>query len=136
MTKPSAPASNGRVPVADSAPILQNFTNAPMPILRSIPPVTTASYCPSLSPSAAAVRAASPEAQAASVVKLGPLKLNRFATRPAMMFASSPGMVSSVISGNWLRNDRVVSARTASWVAPGSAANAGERTSSRVNSGS
>ncbi len=27
ITKPSAPASKGRVPVADSAPILQNFTN-------------------------------------------------------------------------------------------------------------
>ena len=26
MTKPSAPAPNGRVPVAESAPILQNFT--------------------------------------------------------------------------------------------------------------
>src|SRR5664280_735280 len=28
ITKPSAPASNGRVPVADSAPILQNLTKA------------------------------------------------------------------------------------------------------------
>ena len=43
MTKPSAPASNGRVPVADSAPILQNLTKASMPMLWSIPPVTTAS---------------------------------------------------------------------------------------------
>ena len=27
MTKPSAPSAYGRVPVAESAPILQNFTN-------------------------------------------------------------------------------------------------------------
>ena len=43
MTKPSAPASKGRVPVADSAPILQNFTKAATPMLRSTPPVMTAS---------------------------------------------------------------------------------------------
>jgi len=135
MTKPSAPASKGRVPVADSAPILQNLTNAATPMLRSTPPVTTASYCPSTSPSAAAVRPASPEAQAASVVKLGPRKLNRFAIRPEMMFASSPGMVSSVISMKWLRYELEVSAVIVSRVASGSAANAGERASSRVNSG-
>ena len=39
------------------------------------------------------------------MVKLGPRKLNRFAIRPAMMFASSPGIVSSVMSGDRLRND-------------------------------
>ena len=44
ITKPSAPASNGRVPVADSAPILQNLTNAATPMLRSMPPVTPTSY--------------------------------------------------------------------------------------------
>lgn len=136
MTKPSAPASNGRVPVADSAPILQNLTKTPAPMLLSTPPVTTASYWPSARPSAAALSAASPDAQAASVVKLGPRKLNRFAIRPAMMFANSPGMVSSVMSGDRARNDRVVSAMTASLVLAGSDEKAADRESSRVNSGS
>jgi hypothetical protein len=99
ITKPSAPASNGRVPVADSAPILQNFTNAATPMLRSTPPVTAASYWCEARPCAAAHTPASPEAQAASVVKFGPRKLNRLAIRPAITLASSPGMVSSVISG-------------------------------------
>ncbi len=98
MTNPSAPASNGRVPVADSAPILQNFTNAATPMLRSTPPVITASDWCACRPALAADIAASADAQAASVVKLGPRKLNSAATRPAMMFASSPGMVSSVMS--------------------------------------
>jgi hypothetical protein len=98
MTNPSAPASNGRVPVADSAPILQNFTNAATPMLRSTPPLTAASYWCACRPDTAADMAASPEAQAASVVKFGPRRLNTAATRPAMMLASSPGMVSSVIS--------------------------------------
>ena len=43
ITKPSAPASNGRVPVAERAPILQNRTNAPGPMLWSTPPATHAS---------------------------------------------------------------------------------------------
>ena len=68
MTKPSAPASNGRVPVAESAPILQNFTKASTPMLRSMPPVITASYWWSLRPRMAEFTAARPEAQAASVV--------------------------------------------------------------------
>ena len=97
MTNPSAPASNGRVPVADSAPILQNFTKASTPMLRSMPPVTTASNWWSARPLTAALSAARPEAQAASVVKFMPRRLYRFATRPAMTFASSPGMVSSVM---------------------------------------
>jgi hypothetical protein len=33
MTKPSAPSAYGRVPVADRAPILQNFTNDVAPML-------------------------------------------------------------------------------------------------------
>jgi len=82
------------------------------------------------------VSAASPDAQAASVVKLMPRKLHRFAIRPAMMFDSSPGMVSSVMSGNRLRNDWLVSAMTASRVLAGSDANVADRASSRVNSGS
>ena len=98
MTNPSAPASNGRVPVAESAPILQNFTNASTPMLRSRPPVTTASNWWSARPVTAELSAARPEAQAASVVKFIPRRLNRFATRPAMTFASSPGMVSSVMA--------------------------------------
>ena len=43
MTKPSAPSAYGRVPVAESAPILQNFTNVEAPMLRSMPPVTATS---------------------------------------------------------------------------------------------
>ena len=54
MTNPSAPASNGLVPEADSAPILENLTNASTPMLRSMPPLMTASYWWSLSPRTAA----------------------------------------------------------------------------------
>ena len=60
MTKPSAPASNGRVPVADSAPILQNFTKRRSPMLRSTPPVIAASKSPAdADPRTAALIAAS-----------------------------------------------------------------------------
>ena len=79
--------------------------------------------------------AASPEAQAASVVKLGPRKLNTFATRPAITFASSPGMVSSVIPSNPATNEAWVSASTASRTSGGSAANDGAALSSRANAG-
>ena len=43
--------------------------------------------------------AAIAEAQAASVVKLGPLRSSMFATLPATTLASSPGMVSSSTLG-------------------------------------
>ena len=49
--------------------------------------------------STAASRAANVEAQAASAVKFGPRRLSTLATRPERMFESSPGIVSSVISG-------------------------------------
>ena len=68
-------------------------------MLRSMPPAITASKSPWISPSTAEFVAAMAEAQAASITKLGPRKLNRLATRPAMQFDSSPGIVSSVISG-------------------------------------
>ena len=67
MTKPSAPSAYGRVPVAESAPILQNFTKLVGPMFRSRPPVSTASKCPATRPSQAALIAARAEAQAASV---------------------------------------------------------------------
>jgi len=67
-------------------------------MLRSTPPVITASKRPDTSPSTAACSAAMVEAQAASVMKLGPEKLNTLATRPAITLESSPGMVSSVMS--------------------------------------
>ena len=67
-------------------------------MFRSTPPVTATSYSCAASPPTADHTPARPEAQAASVVKFGPRKLNRFATRPASTLASSPGMVSSVIS--------------------------------------
>ena len=68
-------------------------------MLRSTPPVITASQWPATSMSTAASRAANVEAQAASAVKFGPRRLRTFATRPERMFDSSPGIVSSVISG-------------------------------------
>jgi hypothetical protein len=43
--------------------------------------------------------AAKLEAQAASVMKLGPRRLSRLATRPETMLGSSPGMESSVMAG-------------------------------------
>ena len=43
--------------------------------------------------------AAKLEAQAASVMKLGPRRFRTLATRPETMFGSSPGIESSVIGG-------------------------------------
>ena len=48
-------------------------------------------------PLTAWARAPKEDAQAASTVKLGPLRLKTLATRPAMTLESSPGMVSSLI---------------------------------------
>jgi hypothetical protein len=114
------------VPVADSAPILQNFTNEAAPMLRSIPPLTATSYWCETRPWVADQTAARPDAHAASVVKFGPWKLNRFATRPAVTLASSPGIVSSVISNRLARNPLRVSARISRRTSSGSASNAGE----------
>ena len=69
-------------------------------MLRSTPPVIATSNSCASSPSTVASIAASADAQAASVVKLGPWRLNRLATRPAMQLPSSPGIVSSVIAGS------------------------------------
>ncbi len=99
MTKPSAPTPKGRVPVALRAPILQNLTNDDAPMLRSTPPVSTASTLCSVSSSTAASTAAKLLAQAASVMKFGPRRLRMLATRPETMLASSPGMESSVMVG-------------------------------------
>ena len=117
ITKPSAPSPNGRVPVAESAPIFENFTNEFVPMLRSTPPVSTASQWPATSMSTAASTAANVDAHAASAVKFGPRRFSTFATRPERMFDSSPGIVSSVMSGRPLRTtsdhrERIVS-RTA-----------------------
>jgi hypothetical protein len=68
ITKPSAPASNGRVPVADSAPIAQNLMKLDAPLLRSIPPVMTVSKSPSFNPAIDASIAAIADAQAASTM--------------------------------------------------------------------
>ncbi len=54
------------MPVAESAPIAQNLTKVEAPMLRSMPPVTTASYSPSIRPSIEESIAAIAEAQAAS----------------------------------------------------------------------
>ncbi len=124
------------MPVAESAPILQNLMKVDGLMLASTPPVSTASKSPSSSPATAAPMAAIAEAQAASQTKLGPWKSNRLATRPAMMFESSPGIVSSQISGKLAptpeRNSRSMAPRTAS----GSARKLGARVSSRAYSGS
>ena len=100
MTKPSAPSPKGRLPVALSAPIFENLTKEVGPMFRSTPPVMTASHARFRRRPTAASRAARLDAQAASVVKFGPWRPRRFATRPAMMFASSPGIVSSVTGGS------------------------------------
>ena len=68
-------------------------------MLRSTPPAITASQWPVSTRCTAASRAARLEAQAASVMKLGPRRLRMLATRPETMLASSPGMVSSVMGG-------------------------------------
>jgi hypothetical protein len=70
------------------------------PMLRSMPPVITASNSRSTSPSIEASIAATAEAQAASTTKLGPRRLKRLATRPARQLPSSPGIVSSVTGGS------------------------------------
>ena len=69
-------------------------------MLRSTPPVIATSNSCASNPSTVASIAASAEAHAASVVKFGPWRLNRLAIRPAMQLPSSPGIVSSVISGS------------------------------------
>ena len=68
-------------------------------MLRSMPPVIATSKSFSISPSTAELIAAIADAHAASTTKFGPWKLKILAIRPAMQLASSPGMVSSVISG-------------------------------------
>ena len=68
-------------------------------IERSEPPVMARSMSRSCSALTATCRAARELAQAASVVKFGPRRSKALAMRPAMTFASSPGMESSSISG-------------------------------------
>ncbi len=69
------------------------------------------------------------------MVKFGPRKSKRLATRPAMTFASSPGIVSSVISANRDRYPLRVSWMIAARVASGSMVNDGADASSRNASG-
>ena len=135
ITNPSAPASKGLVPVAESAPILQNFTKPCTPMLRSMPPVIAASYSWLASPWKAAEVAARAEAQAASVVKFGPRKSKRFATRPARTLASSPGIVSSLMSGSWARKCSCHWERIPVRTSAGSAAKEGVCSRSRRSSG-
>ena len=87
------------MPLGDSAPMAQNFTKLDTPMLRSTPPVMATSNSCAARPSIVASIAAIAEAHAASTVKFGPWRLKRLAMRPAMQLASSPGIVSSVISG-------------------------------------
>jgi len=63
--------------------------------------------------------AASEEAQAASTVKLGPLKLKTLATRPAITLESSPGMESSVMAPEPCLTSRSSSATKADRAAAG-----------------
>ncbi len=135
MTKPSAPSAYGRVPVAESAPMAQNFTKLDAPMLRSTPPVTTVSNSCSTSPSIAASIAAIAEAHAASVMKLVPCRSKTLATRPAMTLPSSPGIVSSVTSGSHASKLDRSSASIAARVSAGSAAKLPPRSSSRASSG-
>ena len=135
MTKPSALASNGREPVAERAPILQKLTKALGPMLRSRPPEMAASMLPAWSSWTAAESAASADAHAASVVKLGPRKLKSAATLPASTFASSPGIESSVMGGNPATKRSCDSATMAARTSAGSAANEGAAARSLANSG-
>ena len=60
------------------------------------------------------------------MTKFGPWKLKMLAIRPAMQLASSPGMLSSVISGRSLADALVQFARDVARAPPrGSAAKAG-----------
>ena len=79
--------------------------------------------------------AASADAQAASVVKLGPWRLNRLATRPAMQLPSSPGIVSSVITGSQASKLACSSPSIVERTSAGSAAKLAARSSSRARSG-
>ena len=135
MTKPSAPSPKGRLPVALRAPILQNLMKLLAPMLRSTPPVSTASQCPWVSNSTEALMAARAEAQAASVMKLGPRRLSTLAMRPETMLASSPGMLSSVISGNLLAARSRHCAKIASRTAFGNCWNSGACSSKWAYSG-
>jgi hypothetical protein len=83
----------------------------------------------------AAPIAAIAEAQAASTTKLGPWRSNRLANRPAMMLASSPGMVSSVISGRRWPTPACSSPAIAERTAAGRAAKLGAAASSWATSG-
>ena len=69
-------------------------------MLRSTPPVIATSNSCSARPSIAAFVAAIADAQAASIVKFGPWRSKRLATRPARQLLSSPGIVSSLIGGS------------------------------------
>ena len=77
-----------------------NLMNVDAPMLRSMPPVITASNSPSFRPSIEASIAATADAHAASTTKFGPRRLKRLATRPARQLPSSPGIVSSVTGGS------------------------------------
>ena len=123
------------MPVADSAPILQNFTKVDAPMLRSMPPVTATSNSCSTKPPMDASNAAMADAQAASVTKFGPWKSNRLAMRPARMLPSSPGIVSSLMGGSQASMFACSSASTAARTPGSRAANDGAFSSSRASSG-
>ncbi len=135
MTKPSAPSPKGRVPVALRAPILQNLTNVDAPMLRSTPPVSTASTLCSVSNSTAASTAAKLLAQAASVMKFGPRRLSILATRPETMLASSPGIESSVMAGKLRSMTAWNCSIRATWVLAGNRWNSGAARSQPAYSG-
>ena len=85
--------------------------------------------------STAASRAANVEAQAASAVKFGPRRLSTLATRPERMFDSSPGIVSSVISGIPFRTTSCQRERMASRTGAGRSRNSFVSVSRRRYSG-
>ena len=69
------------------------------------------------------------------MVKLGPWRLKRLATRPAMQLPSSPGIVSSVTSGSQASTLACSSRATVERTSAGSAAKLAARSSSRATSG-
>ena len=75
------------------------------------------------------------DAHAASVVKLGPCSPRTLATRPAMMFASSPGMVSSVTGGSAAPAAPLAPSRISACISGGSSRNLGTEPRAFRNAG-
>ena len=79
-----------------------------------IPPATAISDLPKASSYMAGTKADTPDEQALSTTKFGPLKLNVFAIRPLRQFVIQPGRVCSVDGGKRFMNASTASSRISS----------------------